>query len=301
MPHHRVPLKRHVTRTGIVVAAAAVALLLGASVLSAHDFWLVPTALPIAPGDLVEIHGQTSTSFPTSISAVTPDRVGEARVLSASSDERVTELSVSEKSLMLRYRPTTAGQRVVAVALASRDARTTAERLQRYLALEGAPALAERYAREGAYPKADSVTQTSAKFAKTIVEVGVRGPRAFTRAVGHALELVPVNDPTTLHAGDTLVVRLVYHAKPLAGAQLHAGSAPRDLSSAADSNATHATPSELTLVTTADGTARVPIAEGGLWNVRALHGVAAPGGTGERWEVFFATLVFRTQSAGRRP
>lgn len=289
MTAHPRSLRRRALRGGAVAAA----LLLSATALAAHDFWIVPTAFSVRAGETLEINGQTGTSFPSSVSAVAPERVAEARLVGASSDERIADLSVREKSLVLRHRPTTAGQRIVAVALASRAARTTPERLQRYIALEGAPELAERYAREGAYPRTDSLTQTSAKFAKTVVQVGRRGPRAFARVVGHPLELVPVNDPAALRAGDTLVVRLLYRGRPVAGAHLHAGAAPRDSAHAA-------TRKDLSLTTNTDGVARVPLGEAGLWNVRSLHGAPAPGSTGE-WEVFFATLVFTARGDARAP
>lgn len=244
--------------------------------------------LSVAAGSTFEVEGRTSTSFPSSLSAVAPDRVAEARVLGASSDERITDLSTRDKSLVLRHRPATAGQRVVAVALVSRSARTTPERLQRYIALEGAPELAARYAREGTYPQVDSVTQVSAKFAKAIVEVGQGVPRAFAITAGHSLEVVPLNDPAALRTGDTLVVRVLYRGQPLAGAHLHAGTAARDSVHAA-------TRKDLSAATGADGVARIPIPEGGLWNVRALHGAPTPGIAGQ-WEVYFATLVF---SVGR--
>lgn len=286
-----IPPLRHRRWIRRILTLSVAAVLLGAIELSAHDFWIVPTSFGVASGETIELHGQTSTAFPTSLSAVTPDRVAEARILGATSEERITELSVRERSLVLRHRPSTAGQRVVAVALASREARTTPERLKRYLALEGAPELAERYDREGAYPKSDSVTQSSAKFAKTVLEVGANGPRAFSRTVGHALELVAVNDPATLRAGDTLVVRLLYRGRALPHAHLHAGAAPRD----STETAAHR---DLSIRTGDDGSARVPLSREGLWNVRSLHGAPAPGGAADRWEVLFATLVFGVQSGG---
>jgi hypothetical protein len=229
--------------------------------------------------------------FPTSQTAVAPDRVAEARLIGVDSDERLTDLTTSGNSLLIRHRPTAPGQRIVAVALVSRSARTTPDRLQRYIALEGAPELADRYARENAYPKTDSVTQISAKFAKTFVEIGDGGPRAFRRAVGHALELVPVNDPSTLLAGDTLVIRLLYHGQPVASAHLHAGAAAPGVTATSDSTQA-AVPGgkDLGAETGSDGVARIVVGEAGLWNVRALH--AAPKGPEGPWEVFFATLVF---------
>src|SRR5581483_10523485 len=153
-------------RLTAAVGIATVATAVSAATLAAHDFWLVPNALAFASGTPVEVLGQSGTMFPTSSGPTQPAQVAEARILGRTSDQKVGDLSVSGRSLMLRHKPSAAGQYVVAVALTPRDARTTPARLQRYLALEGAPELAARYEQEGRYPKADSITQMSAKYAK---------------------------------------------------------------------------------------------------------------------------------------
>lgn len=287
--------RSRLARPGIAVLA----LLLTAGALFAHDFWIVPDAFQVTPGGTLTVRGQTSSQFPTSQSAVPTERVAEARLVGAGSDERLTDLTTSGKSLLIRHRPTAPGQFIVAVAQTSRSSRTTPERLKRYIALEGAPELAERYAREGAYPKTDSVTQVSAKFAKTLVEVGRDGSRAFNKAVGHALELMPVNDPSLLHAGDTLVVRLLYRGQPVPGAHLHGGAAAPGVTAMSDSaQSAVPAPAGVTALTGADGTARIVLNGPGLWNVRTLHAAPAAEGGGASWEVYFVTLVFSARDKG---
>ncbi|MEJ7810241.1 MAG: DUF4198 domain-containing protein [Gemmatimonadaceae bacterium] len=294
--------RRRFGRSVSGAALAGVLILASAAALAAHDFWVVPNAFAVAAGGTIEVRGQTSTKFPTSLSAVTPERVADARVVGAAGEDRITDLSVSDKSLVLRHRPSTAGQRIVAVALVPRASRTTPASLKRYIALEGNAELAERYEREGMYPKADSLTQRSVKFAKTVVEVGRGGPRAFSRAVGHALEFVPVTDPAALRAGDSLAVRLLYRGTPVAGAHLHAGVAPAAgaATAAAAPQVSGAEANEhkdLSVVTGADGIAKVPLDRSGLWNVRTLHAAPVPGGAAE-WDVTFATLVFNVDRGG---
>ncbi|MEP7383552.1 MAG: DUF4198 domain-containing protein [Gemmatimonadota bacterium] len=253
---------------------------------NAHDFWLVPTAFSVARGTALDVSGRTSTRFPTSESAVAPDRVQSARLLSAKTDEPITGLSVSGKALRLQHRPAADGQYLVTVALVARESRTTPERLRRYIALEGAPALAQRYEADGAYPKADSVVQIVSKFAKTIVEVGRGGTPAYTRRAGDALEIVPLDDPRTLKADDVLHVQLLYRGTPLAQAELFAGGAD-----AGDTLAGHEAKKDSRVLTDADGRAAIPLGAGQLWNVRSLHAAPAPGGDAVRWEVLFSTLV----------
>jgi uncharacterized GH25 family protein/ketosteroid isomerase-like protein len=280
------------------IALAAAGVLVLAGVLAAHDFWIVPNAFAISDEGTIEIRGQTGTRFATSTSAVTPDRIADARVIGSSGDERITDLTVSDKSLLLRHRPTGAGQRIIAVALHPRVTRTTPANLKRYIALEGNTELAERYDRDGAYGKADSLTQRAAKYAKTIVEVGRGGPRAFSRVAGHALELVPLADPATLRAGDSLAVRLLFRGQPVGGAHLHAGAAveaPVSTTATRDTTA----PKDLSIVTNDLGIAKIPLERTGLWNVRALHAAPVVAGVAAgEWEVAFATFVFSVGSSG---
>lgn len=287
-------------RLGTRMAIALAATFLAGSVLLAHDFWLVPNGLTFAPGSSLEVLGQSGTKFPTSDGATQPSQVAEARIVSASGDERITDLSVTGKSLVLKHAPAKAGQNIVAVALTSRTARTTPERLKRYLAIEGAPELAERYDHEGAFPKMDSVTQVSAKYAKMVVEIGTSGPRAFDKVLGHSLEIVPLQDPARLRVGDTLSVRLLFHGKAVGNVHLRAGSAPAGAIMAdSASRATMTARPDQSIVTASNGVAKLSIGEPGLWNVRVLY-AAAMTGMPEHWEAYFATMVFSVNDARMR-
>jgi uncharacterized GH25 family protein len=289
---------RSARRLGATVAVALTAVFISAGVLAAHDFWLVPNALAFAAGGSLEVLGQSGTRFPASDGPTQPAQVAEARIVGAASDEQITDLSVAGKSLMLRHKPATAGQRIVGVALVSRTARTTPARLQRYIALEGAPELAAKYEQDGTFPKMDSVTQVSAKYAKAIVEIGSGGPRAFDKVLGHALEIVPLHDPARLKVGDSVGVRLLFHGKPVANVHLRAGSAPpAAISGDSAGLAAAAGRASQVILTGADGVAKLRISDAGLWNVRTLY--AAPmAGMPEHWEAFFATIVFSVSGTG---
>lgn len=268
------------------------AVLLAAGTLAAHDFWLVPTAFNLAPGEALEVHGQTSSAFPTSVGAVTVDRIAAARLIDAGGETAIRDLAVSGNSLVLRQRSTTPGQKIVAVRLHPRSVRESAEEFRNYLVVEGAPDALERYEREGIMPR-DSITRRYAKYAKTLAEVGAGGPRAFSKAVGHPLEFVPLADPATLRLGETFPVRLLFEGRPVAGIRVHASGVPADL----DPKAAAARAEELEAVTDAGGVARFRLSRGGLWNVRTLHIVPAAAGSGADWDTHWASLVFGVRRA----
>ena len=287
MAQHPDRHRSRVTRALLVTAAILVAI---PAVAFAHDFWLVPSAIAIEAGELLEVRGQTSSAFPTSEAAVAVDRVSEARVVGASDDVPVRDLSTSGTSLLLRHRPSVAGQYIVAASLKPRTVRESAAGFRRYLELEGAPEAAARYEREGKLPIRDSVTRRYAKYAKTLVQVGRGGAPAFARTVGHPLEFVPVGDPLSTRTGDTLRVRLLYRGQPLAGAKVHAAPAP----------SAGAATGEQSPTTDGQGVAAIALTGGRLWNVRTIHVVPATAGSGADWDAHWASFVFAppTTAAG---
>ena len=267
-------------RRSLVVAAV----ISSSVIVVAHDFWLVPDAFVVAFGEDISVRGQTSSDFPTSESAVTVHRVTSARVLGAGDEEPITALSTRDQSLVLRHRPKTQGQKLVAVMVGWRHVKETADSFRKYLVAEGAEEALKRHEAAGTLPTA-AIVRRYAKYGKTVVEVG-SGPRAYERIVGHPLEFVPLTDPTAARAGGEIRVRLLFNGSPLAGARFHAGLAPDK------GEARH---KDLDLTTDKDGTAVVPLAASGLWNVRTIHVVPAPRGADADWEVHWATFVFQTR------
>lgn len=262
--------------------------------LAAHDFWLVPNAFELSPGDSVTVLGQTSSKFPTTESAVATDRVADARLIGAAGEIRIAGLSIAGKSLRLAARPSTAGQYLVVTGLHWRAARESAQSFRRYLELEGAPAALERIDREGLLRGRDSVTRRYAKYAKTLVQVGAGGGRAFNRVAGQPLEFVPVQDPAALKPGDTLAVRLMMLGRPAAGAKVHAGAVHWMPGAAGEA---HEAAKDVDLIADAAGVVRVPIVSAGLWNVRTIQIVQSPAGAPADWDAHWATLVFHVKGA----
>lgn len=288
-------IRRPGRRPVAMAATVVVALFAGsATLLTAHDFWLVPDAFAVTPGGRIELSGQTSSLFPSSLSAVAPDRILSARVVTANSAVTVRDVSVQGQSLRLAHAATTAGQHLIGVQLAPRTVRESPASFRRYLDLEGAPEARQRYERAGLLPPVggDSIVRRYAKYAKTVVEVG-DGPRTFQRPLDHPLEFVPLSDPSALRIGDTLRVRLVLLGKPAVSASLHAGSVPSGPSARTDTAAARrAAARDVKLETDASGVATVVVTQPGLWNIRTLQIVPADKGSGADWDVHWATLVF---------
>ena len=259
-----------------------VALAGSASWLSAHDFWLVPGAFPFKEGADIEVLGQSGTRFPASTGATQPARVARAVMIGADGETSIGDLSVRGTSLVLRAKPASAGQRIVALDLVVRSSKQTAASFLSYLKLEGAPAAAAGVESSGALKGVDSVTRTDAKYAKTLVDVGASGPRVYSRSSGQSLEFIPQEDAAAVTAGTTLSLRLAFKGKGVAGVVARAGIAPKDSTAKPDP--------DLELTSDADGIVKLPVSSTGLWNIRATHVVQTGPNT---WETHWATFVFR--------
>ncbi len=275
-------------------AALFLMLLAGAaSALAAHDFWLVPDAFGLTPGGRIAVSAQTSSLFPTSLSAVSEDRIVSATVVTADTIVVIRGASVAGTSLRLVHPATRQGQHLIGVQLSPRTVRESPASFRRYLDLEGAPEARERYERAGLLPPngGDSLTRRYAKYAKTVVEVG-RGPRAFARVMGHPLEFVPLNDPSALRRGDTLRLRLLMSGQPVPLAKMHAGFADAASRLRDTAAARRASRRDLTLHTDSSGNVALVATSDGVWNIRTLQIVPAPSGSGADWDVHWATFVF---------
>lgn len=271
-----------------VFVAVTLAMTIG-TVSWAHDFWLVPNSFHARQGGMVEVRGQTSSRFPTSESAVAVDRVADARLIWKGGAERITGLAIDGKSLRLRQRPRRAGQYVVAVSLKPRSLGESVPNFLRYLELEGAPEARRRLEADGTLAGRDSVTRRYAKYAKTFVQVGRGGARAFAEVAGHPLELLPARDPSALRRGDTLRFRLLYRGAPLEGAHLTAGAVAH---SATSFESPVVISPDTALVTDRSGEIVVRLGAAGLWNVRGIHIAPAEPGSGADWDTHWVSIVF---------
>lgn len=266
---------------------AIVGIGMAASTAVAHDFWLIPDMFGVAVSTAIHVNGRSGLRFPNG-NPVQPARVADARIIGASTEAKITEMTVEGTSLRLHQKPVAEGQYLIVAALVPRTTRTAPAGLIRYLKAEGGAGEAARLERDNVLAGVDTVTYAAASYATTIVQVGTGGPRAFSKAAGFPLEFVPMNDPAHLHLGDTLHVRVMgagatvprisLDATPASDSAVVAGAAPVNLM--------------VTLTADANGVAHVPLTKAGPWMLRAAFVSKRPGSVANEWDVSRSTYVF---------
>jgi hypothetical protein len=270
----------------VLLLAAALAVF-RASPAAAHDLWLIPDE-NAAPGKAVTVRANVGTEFPKSEHA--PEPSAFMRRLLVRPDGSAGDLRGAGKdgsSGLLRFDAAAPGVYAVGVQTRPRLLTLPADRFNAYLVADGLPHIYGLRAREGTLDKPGR--ERYSKSPKALVRLG-RGGGDPCKPLGLTLEVVPLRDPFTLKPGDTLPVRVLFHGKPLAEANLgwqHPGdgAAPRG-----------------TVRTDGRGEALVPIARTGLMAIRLTH-MTRPRAAEYEWESFWTSLTFRIPEAkpARRP
>jgi len=251
-------------------------ILLLATPLLAHDTWITPDRFAAHRGETIALHMTSGMEFPKLDTAIKPDRVARA-VIRVGRQSSAMKTRAGEHSLDFRIRIRSTGVATVAVELQPKSIELTPAQVTEYLDEIGADADLRRLWNERPEPKRWREIYT--KHAKSFVLVD-KADASWKEPVGLGLELLPLVNPTSLQAGDTLSIRLIESGKPLA-------NFPVGVVHQADSHGT-------IVKTDSDGRVRVPLPKPGRYMLRATHLRPAQRADAE-WISDFTTLTVNVQ------
>jgi len=216
--HTSRPGRRRVAVTGIAVALT----LLVAAVASAHDTWLIAANNYGRVGAPVQFDLTSGETFPIDDFAIVPTRVARALVREASFTRALARPTTAALALEYRWTPKFAGVATVGVELHPTTLVLEPKLIDEYLGeINAGDEIRATWKSLGPGQK---WSEAYTKHAMTFVRIAPvnkdsawTADKSWTRPLGLGLELVPERDPTALHAGDTLIVRVLRKGVPLAG------------------------------------------------------------------------------------
>jgi uncharacterized GH25 family protein len=252
-------------------------IILAASTILAHDFWLVPQEFRINPGDSMIISANTGMDFPNSLSAVTPDRVNQFILAGKSVKKNITDLKIQGNSLVAECTFKESGTYVVGVALKPKEIKLTGKEFNEYLLHDGLPNIYELRKKEGILDK-DAVEHYS-KYPKTIIQVGKKLNEIPIKPLGLPIEIVPSVNPYGLKLGDDLEVTVLFQGKPLSGTEIAWGYPGKGEEFAGSKK------------TDKSGKAAIPLEKVGPYVIRLTHMEWVKKPTHE-WESYWTSLTF---------
>jgi len=208
---------------GSAVVLAAVALTLGTAVIaSAHDTWLISATNFSRVGTPFRLGLTSGETFPNDDFSIVESRVARAVVREAGVTHLLPRPTAAALRLEYLWTPRAAGVASLGVELQPKTLVLEPRLIDEYLGeIDASDAIRATWKSLGSKQK---WTETYTKHAMTFVRVAPAksdsawtADKSWTRPLGLALELLPERDPTALHAGDTLVVRVLWHGVPVPG------------------------------------------------------------------------------------
>jgi hypothetical protein len=259
------------------VSAKAV-LLFACGSLLAHDLYLRPSTFQPGPGETIRVEYHNGDNFPMSDVATKIERLRETELRGADGRTPFANFRIEGPATVADVAaPTSPGCFWLVSRTQPNFIELAPAKFEDYLAHKGLHSIVEWRRKHGEAAK--SGREIYSKYVKALGYVD--SPRGdVSKPLGLAIEIVPLANPYTLAAGDSLPVRVLTHGKPQPGLAVevsHSGSGKVSLKPA--------------IVTDAKGEAVIPIDSRGLWK---LHTIAMERRDGKEadWESFWASLTF---------
>lgn len=259
-------------------SCAAIILLLSATA-SAHDYWMMPNRFEYRVGDTMRLDlwlGQEMTGEESK--PWQPKRTKSFVLIGAAGTVDLRRHAKDGESPVLAdFVLSKEGPALVAMERRWTDITLASAKFEDYLRHEG---LAHMIAvREKRGPKAQE-RECYTRALKSLVQVGDLEGELHAKVLGHAIEIVLLDDPARLDAGDRQRARLLFEGKPLAGTRIvaHVRNAGGVVSTR-------------TAVTNTKGEVGFDAAPG-TWLLRTVHMRPCEGCDYAEWESYWTSFTF---------
>ena len=234
--------------------------------LAAHDLFLKLADYLVAPNSAIRITALNGT-FTTSENSIARSRLADVSLAGPGGRVRIDTAQVrtvgTRTQISARSGP--AGTYVLGLSIRPSEITLRGAEFNAYLQEEGLGHVVA--ARRAAGELDQGVTERYAKHVKVIFQAGSERSDGYTTVLGYPAEIVPLANPYTLAAGDTLALRLLVDGAPKAGLEALAGGR----------SAAGARLRVQTLRSDADGVIRVPLGSSGTWYVKFISMTHVPG------------------------
>lgn len=246
-------------------------------VLQAHEFWLEPFRFKVNPGEAVTIRFAVGDDFKAGDWDLARHKVAKMQLIEIQGVKGLTAGVPTQKGVKQKITISNPGTKLVAMEGVPSFIKLNGKQFTAYLESDGLEN-ALQWRREN---KQDTVgaREYYARYAKLFIQSGSTTDDTWKKVVGHRLEIVPVDNITTLKPGDYLNVKILYEGKPSAHTLVKVwGNVGNKVFL---QNA----------YTEDDGTVKFPISATGPWMVSTvrIEKISKPDAD---WESSWASLVF---------
>lgn len=258
-------------------AVVIVAILIGAGLASAHEFWLQPKKFRYKPGEEIKIDLMVGEGYTGEFWDLSRHKVEKLQLHRLSGVRDLTKEVKPTSGNNILFKADFGGTYLF--ALQSNDAYIELEgkEFNAYLKEDGLDYMLDERTKAGTLDKKS--TEFYTRFAKLLMQTGDRPDDTYKKVLGLRYEIIPEQNPYALKVGDYLQCKVLYQGKPAAFAMVKVWNRVNDNTFLQN------------LYTEKDGTVRFPINAAGPWMVSSVQMIHAEK-PGAEYHSLWASLVF---------
>jgi uncharacterized GH25 family protein len=230
------------------------------AILLAHDLFIRPDIFFVKPGGQITAKVFSGT-FSKSENAIARDRLADLSIVTPKGRTPIDPAQWTDRDPQstLSVAAGDAGTYLVGAAVHPKLLKLDGPAFNAYLKEEGLETILS--ARKQQKRLTEGSRERYSKFVKALVQVGDARTDAYSTPLGYAAEIVPLANPYTLKAGDTLQVRCLVDGAPVDGLVVFAGGR----------TPTGARFPAQRFVSDRDGLVTIKLTGPGAWYVKFVH------------------------------
>jgi hypothetical protein len=243
----------------------------------AHDFWIEPEQFITTPQALVDVRLREGVGFAGNTLPFIDEwfrdfslvnSAGRSPVSGTLGDDPAAQIIIASGQTLLGYQST------------RNFVELNATKFNKYLADEGIAFIREERRKRG--EDNAPAPEYFVRCAKALLQSSESGVAVYDVELGYTLELIPITNPYSLGAGDTLEFKLLFRGEPIEGLQLQAFTREQP-------------ELQQKIRTDKQGKAEIQLTSAGIWLVKAVQIEPIIGDPKAHWQSYWATYLFEVK------
>jgi uncharacterized GH25 family protein len=245
--------------------------------LQAHEFWLQPQKFKFNVGDKMTIDFMVGEGFEGEFWDLGRHKVERLEMHNRLGNADLLQHVKKTQGENLEYSFSSVGTHLLTMQSNAAYIELDAEKFNAYLEEDGLDYIVEQRKATGTQDQGSREFYT--RYAKLMVQSGDRADDTYKKQIGFKLEIIPLQNPYDLHAGDYLECKVMYQREPAPHALVKVWSHIGNRTFLQN------------IYTENDGTIKFPISNTGRWMVSTVKMIEANRSDAD-WESLWASLVF---------
>lgn len=254
-------------------------LLFTVSSLLAHEFWLMPSKFKLKVNEIFDLQLFVGEDFMGEIWANRQQRLLKLTHFTDKESQNLTQLALKSDSLPIPLKLSTEGTHLLTMESKNSFIALEADKFNDYLKEDGIENIYELRQKQGQLKVPSK--ELYRRCAKTLIQIGNKYSETFKKNTQMPLEIIPLNNPYQMKAGEGITVKVLFKNQPLKNKMVVAWH------KTATQKTTHRK-----LKTDANGTLKIKLDKAGYWMISTVHMIEVKNNPKANYQSYWGNLTF---------